>query len=51
VAVLVEIVLPIEFENEIAVDRRRITRRVAGTDTGRQTFDDPVRVWAVEIGN
>src|SRR5580704_4196455 len=47
VALLVEIVGAIEFEHQVAVDRRR----VVGADATRQAFDHAVRVRAVEIGD
>ena len=48
---LVKIIGPVEFENEVAVNRGRIARRIVGAGAAREAFDHRICIGAVKEGD
>ena len=48
---MVKIIRAVEFEDKVAIDRRRVIWRVFGAGTGREALDHRIRVRTVEIGD
>jgi hypothetical protein len=51
VTLLVEIIRPVEFENKVSVNSRRVAVRVIGAGASGSALDDRVRVGTVEISD